>query len=1502
MTTRHTGKNIKIFLSSTFRDMDAERDAIMNRVYPAVAQQLAPHNIHVDFIDLRWGVSTSDVDEAERENHVLRECIDGIQSSRPFFIGLLGDRYGWVPSQESWDAIVGGMTNDEMQFINSDTAQARSVTELEILFGSLMDTDNLHRSFFCFRSPEAYKDMDNAHRALYCEQGDEATRRLKLLKEKITSTMHAHSLDRNICQYGCRWNGQHLTQLDTLVEFLTTALVQEIMLYECEDATANPDNAYEAIYDKAQEQITQSNQLFCGREGWLQWLTNYIDDENNKGKVLLMTGMYGFGKTALLCKLYEELEQKDGYEPYIYFADRRNTNCRPEMPLKCWLADQRTESDHRCGIETDEDFGLLAHLLAKAFETNSKKKVLMVDEVCLLDNCNTLLDNSWVPDDAVVICTSEISQTEGIDICDKIQITALNEEEVQQLVDKRLAKVGKHLQPAVMKALLEKTEGKIKPSAIPLWSVMMARHLTLLNASYFDAQRQRTEADDEMKIQNSLIEIIEQANGYPETLFMSIVAGADLFVDLDFCIDVLRLLAVSEFGLRESDLHNLLGQKWDALKWAETRRYLGPLLNVHDENGIIDFTYPNFRSELCIQAGDNLGPYLVALADYMHHIVANNSLDLVANRELPYIALKTQSTELLDLVVMSRGHMFRRSVVYALADVAVRRPKFLEQWVTKATARRPIQTAWLLLDVMKQLANSGNTSAAASIGSAVIKIYRENEETWKNGGQKPQDGNDQQAQDGNDQQAQKGEDLQAQADERHLVEGCLTAFFAVCLYKTGDKKNAEQWANHLINAYMPHIEDDRYMEVFAWAIYVATCVWRDNVVDGHEEENATSADVIVAWADHGLNFLQRLATDCQRLEFLEPEREMAQFYRAMTQQENENLPTNLLVANELNEQPWMYRAYFKTAPMMKMAGMMKYADRFVADTLTAEAKRLAATIQEAAPDNLLFMDACQPFTEQLEEDDYNNEALVVDMAEKLLFLNADQAQCAATLSRCPSLFDDNRTDAIGVRANLLMFCMELQPNDGSTRETAEVKAKLNDMVAYANKVIDAFFKTKDQDEKKAIANFLWMFISVMIKIEGLPASMLSNFAAHVFNSEYGIYMDHYEHPTVEQTLRLQVAFYMMSSMTEFAFRDIKNVGSNDEQEKGTQRAFSNMSLMKSLNLSGTLVVEGFSLIYNCMAYICEQKHDIKDMMFYNKQHEYATCEAWRLNPDDFETARRYAAAVDETGRRFYTVVGNFKEAVLCFEKANEMFVELFKQEKHSTILNDMLLSSYNIINILNAEHLYDLLCMKAEETLALVTDRMDDPDTDLGLVAAICESKGHALMMLKQFDEAWVWLNKAQKVYEDNLNKNSEDEKCMRDLAIIKCRIADYLMAKGSDADNIIAIVNEAEGLLKKALDIVPDSPKVAKNYIGLLSTKMKVYLLKRDINAADETLAQFEKLTLKHILNTRDTSLIQLMFAVYDSFIDTAVQSDWTQMANALLQVKQNAEKQLVENRLMKG
>ncbi|MDD2512453.1 MAG: DUF4062 domain-containing protein, partial [Proteiniphilum sp.] len=75
-------KTIRIFLSSTFNDMHAERDLIMQSVYPALQRNLADKDITVQFIDLRWGVNTQDVEETERENVVLRECIEEIRHSR----------------------------------------------------------------------------------------------------------------------------------------------------------------------------------------------------------------------------------------------------------------------------------------------------------------------------------------------------------------------------------------------------------------------------------------------------------------------------------------------------------------------------------------------------------------------------------------------------------------------------------------------------------------------------------------------------------------------------------------------------------------------------------------------------------------------------------------------------------------------------------------------------------------------------------------------------------------------------------------------------------------------------------------------------------------------------------------------------------------------------------------------------------------------------------------------------------------------------------------------------------------------------------------------------------------------------------------------------------------------------------------------------------------------------------------------------------------------------
>ena len=87
-----------VFISSTFRDMHAERDWLRNRVFPRLEEQLRQRRHHLELIDLRLGVETAQADTEEaRELLVLKVCLDEIKRSRPFLVVVLGDRYGWVP-------------------------------------------------------------------------------------------------------------------------------------------------------------------------------------------------------------------------------------------------------------------------------------------------------------------------------------------------------------------------------------------------------------------------------------------------------------------------------------------------------------------------------------------------------------------------------------------------------------------------------------------------------------------------------------------------------------------------------------------------------------------------------------------------------------------------------------------------------------------------------------------------------------------------------------------------------------------------------------------------------------------------------------------------------------------------------------------------------------------------------------------------------------------------------------------------------------------------------------------------------------------------------------------------------------------------------------------------------------------------------------------------------------------------------------------------------------
>lgn len=50
-------KTVGVFISSTFKDMQAERDHLIRFVFPRLREDLLKRKIHLVDVDLRWGVT-----------------------------------------------------------------------------------------------------------------------------------------------------------------------------------------------------------------------------------------------------------------------------------------------------------------------------------------------------------------------------------------------------------------------------------------------------------------------------------------------------------------------------------------------------------------------------------------------------------------------------------------------------------------------------------------------------------------------------------------------------------------------------------------------------------------------------------------------------------------------------------------------------------------------------------------------------------------------------------------------------------------------------------------------------------------------------------------------------------------------------------------------------------------------------------------------------------------------------------------------------------------------------------------------------------------------------------------------------------------------------------------------------------------------------------------------------------------------------------------------------
>ena len=121
---------LRIFISSTFRDLQREREHLVKKIFPEIRDLCRLRGVELTEVDLRWGIA----EDESRPGRIIRTCLEEIDRCRPFFIGIVGDRFGWVPSID--------VLHDDPSLVDSYPwlepliTERRSITEIEFLYAT----------------------------------------------------------------------------------------------------------------------------------------------------------------------------------------------------------------------------------------------------------------------------------------------------------------------------------------------------------------------------------------------------------------------------------------------------------------------------------------------------------------------------------------------------------------------------------------------------------------------------------------------------------------------------------------------------------------------------------------------------------------------------------------------------------------------------------------------------------------------------------------------------------------------------------------------------------------------------------------------------------------------------------------------------------------------------------------------------------------------------------------------------------------------------------------------------------------------------------------------------------------------------------------------------------------------------------------------------------------------------------------------------------------------
>ena len=370
---------IRIFVSSTFKDMHGERNMMNNYIFPELTKRAKSQNIELTFVDLRWGITNV---TAEKQVEI---CLNAIDKSQ-LFIGILADRYGWKPELQTGSRLAQKI-NSRIQG-NTDLLYdpKMSMTEIEMLYNGFDGTN----SFYFLRDDSVLSEIPAEFQADFVTFNATDNQRLQNLKDRVMNSGCQVMKD-----YPSRFNGvKNGVPILGNLESFGTRLLDTLWnaLINLRNSPKEKMPSWESDMQKHFSFAHTESKEFINRPKIMQNIhettKKMIEAHGKSGSLIELSAKEGFGATTILTKICDQMKSNHRILVLPFFSDALG---QKRLKVSKFLGYLKTNLNELLGLEKSKKKATSSPVFSSS-RTNAKS--LAKDVSSLLQNASEIMNNA----------------------------------------------------------------------------------------------------------------------------------------------------------------------------------------------------------------------------------------------------------------------------------------------------------------------------------------------------------------------------------------------------------------------------------------------------------------------------------------------------------------------------------------------------------------------------------------------------------------------------------------------------------------------------------------------------------------------------------------------------------------------------------------------------------------------------------------------------------------------------------------------------------------------------------------------------------------------------------------------------------------------------------------------------------------------------------------------------------------------------------------------------